>query len=100
MAIRKEHYSVGDVVYPAYEPKKVGKVVEIMSKQPDLGRSLEDIIMNNEILPGSIRLKVKRPNGDVYVVAEHICNDYEGLVAETERKLNTHKEILKKAKAV
>ncbi len=73
------HVEVGDYVYRAFQPQKPGKVARIAQERPYFNL-----------------VEIKWISGETTVTDEGGLRDFNGLIADHEKKLQTHKSKLPK----
>lgn len=70
---------VGDVVYQAFSPKKAGKIVKLLEEPTRTS---------------FWKVRVKYVNGNEEDLSAHSLNCFKTLIADHERKLQTHRDTL------
>ena len=87
-------YSVGSIVYPSHRPQHYGRVIEIC----DVGSTHMGMFPERE-LPGEF-CKVLWKGGEISVHWHLDLNSLTELLESTERKANTHRANVEKARAL
>lgn len=82
-----KYFKVGDFVYQPYSPQKAGKVIktEIKSKRFPNGNSEDYLYVTVKFLDGTVK-----------ELWELHLNDFNQLIADHEKKLQTHRSKLVK----
>jgi hypothetical protein len=80
---------VGDIVYMAYSPAKVGKIITLRSAPPP-------VILPSVMNTGPWCVRVKFANGKTEDIEPSNLKCFLSLIADHEKKINTHKAMLAK----
>jgi hypothetical protein len=78
---------VGDFVYKAYTPQTAGKVIRIIEGQMRTA-------LNGNTFKEPPKAEIKWLNGTTTILSVLSLQDFRGLIADHEKKLETHRKTL------
>lgn len=87
MAIFKQKYNIGDYVYESYKPLNPGKVIRTIS---DTTHTEEDPSIQGGITFHENILEVKFLNGETKLINTMHLADFQELIDDHKKKLQTH----------
>ncbi len=87
------HADVGDLVYKSYTPQKAGKVIRTIEGQMRTA-------MNGRTWREPDKVEIKWLNGTTSIVSVLGLRDFRDLIADHEKKLDTHRRTLGKLEAL
>ena len=101
MAVYKQKYNVGDFVYEPYSPQRPGKVMRIVGA----GSTTIDIdggvgTIPPLVLSSNDYVEVKFLNGKTKQISMMHLADFNALIADHQKKLQTHQSKLSKLAAL
>jgi len=86
----REKFEIGHIVYEGHKPQRFGKVVEILDEGPPFKATPQHITQD-------VFYKVRWKDGSETVEWRLNVKSLSGLIADHERKIETHKRNLAKA---
>lgn len=76
---------IGQLVYRPFKPQNPGKIIEIEEGAKSINPSMKEV-----------KVKVKWIKGEISSWYSYNLNDFDELIKEHEKKLNTHKNAKQK----
>ncbi len=88
MATHKQKYQVGDYVYEPYAPQNLGKVMKLVGAgitKIDIGGSISPLVYRSNDY-----VEIKFLNGKIKQISMSHLADFNALIADHQKKLQTH----------